>query len=427
MSRHTLIAVFAALLSATAVYAQEPIKPKELKDADRFIASSMTTNDTIEKRSRLERALNPIQQAIAKYPDNAAVWLQAGQVYSSLRDFNRADSAFKKAEELYQPYAADIAVERLRVWADLFNAGVVEIDRNDFVAATKYLELAEVMYDGRPESKLNLASIYSNNGDYAKAETFFRGTIAAAEGPDAAKLPAEERAQWNRYSETAKVALSNLLAQRGIDAYNAGKFDVAIGEFRNALTVNPASRDHLSNMIESINAQAQKLEGVADSLTGAKKVADAQKLVADISQLHADLEPAIKAVREKDPNNRDFFLLLLRSYQYRGKNAKDAASKAAFEKQMNAVAALYEQTTFDVNSVGLPRNFGDTFVQGKITNNKLTAGTPVKVHFTLLAIDGTPVVETDVDVVAPAPKQSVEFKVPVKAPRDVAGWKYEVK
>ena len=35
--------------------------------------------------------------------------------------------------------------------------------------------------------------------------------------------------------------------------------------------------------------------------------------------------------------------------------------------------------------------------------------------------------ETDVDVVAPAPKQSVEFKVPVKAPRDIAGWKYEVK
>lgn len=429
MSRHTVAAAAVALLMAAAgAQAQnvEPATPKELKDAERFIASAMTTPDSAQRRSRLERALNPIQQAIAKYPDNAKVWLEAGQVYASLHDFVRADSAFDKAEKLYAPYAEEINRNRLQAWSDAFGLGVTAMDANDYESAIKQMQFAEVMYADRPESKLNLAALYANKGDVVNAEAAFRSTITAAEGPLKEKLQPQDQAAWKRYSETARISISNLVAQRGIDAFNAEKYDDAIAAFREALTMNPNSRDHAYNLAQSMYAKARNMEQTYDSLNTAKKFADADKIGTELVTLYNDIEPVVAETRAKDPNNEDVFILMMRSYRIRGSLTKDAAKKAAYDKRVNELLAQHEAMQFEISQLAIPTSGSDVTIKGVLTNLKLAPGTPVKLHFTLLGFDGTSVGEAEVTVNAPAVKAEAPFTVATKATKDIAGWKYDV-
>jgi tetratricopeptide (TPR) repeat protein len=96
---------------------------------------------------------------MAKNPENAKVWFMVGQVYVGLGNFLGADSAFKKAEQLYPGYAEDISGEREVAWVEAFNAGLAQMDKKNTDEAIKQLELAELMYPHRPEGKMNLGAL----------------------------------------------------------------------------------------------------------------------------------------------------------------------------------------------------------------------------------------------------------------------------
>src|SRR5688572_11394759 len=109
MSRIAAAVLATALLLPSLAFAQkEPERTKELKEAEKFLTSALIASDSAERKSRLERALNPLQTAMAKSPDNALVWFTAGQVYAGLADFARADTAFDKAEQLHPPLRDEI-------------------------------------------------------------------------------------------------------------------------------------------------------------------------------------------------------------------------------------------------------------------------------------------------------------------------------
>ncbi|HUP90422.1 MAG TPA: hypothetical protein VM100_13780 [Longimicrobiales bacterium] len=426
MFRRPVIALATVLLVAGRAHAQEPQTPKELKDAQRFIASAMLAKDTTEKRSRLERALNPLQQALAKYPDNARVWLEAGEVYAKLHDYVHADSAFDKAEKMYPGYAQEIMQQRLTGWGDAFEIGISAMNANDLDTAMKYYQLAELMYGDRPETKLNIAVVYSSKNDRANAISFFRSTVASAEGPLREKLGPDEQAAWKRYAETARIALADIVGREGIEAYNDKKFDLAMVKFREALSINPQSRDHAYNLVQSIHARANELAQSWDALRSAKKTAEADAAAQQLAKLYTEIEPVIETTRQKDPNSADMFVLLMRSYQVRGDLTKDAAQKAALNKRVNELLKVYEEIPVEIGSIAVPMAGGDITVKGALTNLKMTAGAPVKIHFTLLGYDGSVIGEGDTSVNAPAVKASAPFEITMKASKDIAGWKYTV-
>lgn len=426
MFRRSVLAFATVLLVGSRAHAQEPQTPKELKDAQRFIASAMLAKDSAEKRSRLERALNPLQQALAKYPDNARVWLEAGEVYVKLHDFSRADSAFDKAEKMYPGYAQEIMQQRLAAWGDAFEAGINAMNANDLDTALKYYQSAELMYAERPETKLNMAVIFSSKNDRANAISYFRSTVAFAEGPLRQKLGPDEQAAWKRYAETARIALADIVGREGIEAYNDRNYEQAIAKFREALNLNAQSRDHAYNLVQSMHARANEIAQTYDSLRAAKKTAEAAAAAQQLGKLYTEIEPVIEATRLKDPNSADMFVLLMRSYQVRGDLTKDPAQKAALNKRVNELLKVYEEIPVEVSSIAVPMAGGDITVKGAITNLKLTPGAPVKIRFTLLGYDGSIIGEAETSVSAPAVKASAPFEVPMKASKDIAGWKYTV-
>ena len=116
---------FAAIVTAApAARAQEPPRTKEVKEAEKFITTALITKDSAERISRYQRALNPLQIAMTKDPNNARVWLTVGQVYAALHDLPHADSALKKAEALYPAFKPDVTNLRIGGWGEVFNTGV---------------------------------------------------------------------------------------------------------------------------------------------------------------------------------------------------------------------------------------------------------------------------------------------------------------
>ena len=112
LNRRTLALAALLALPAAAVAQKAPPDTKETKDAEKFIGLAMMRANPEQKRPLYEQAIKPLQQGIVKTPDNAKVWFMAGQVYVGLGQFLSADSAFRKAVQLFPGYAEDVEGER---------------------------------------------------------------------------------------------------------------------------------------------------------------------------------------------------------------------------------------------------------------------------------------------------------------------------
>jgi tetratricopeptide (TPR) repeat protein len=377
---------------------------------------------------------------MAKDPNNALVWFATGQVYAGLLDFPRADSAFRRAEELYPLIAADVNDERIRAWGVALNAGVDLMERQAYDLAIEQLEGAELVYAHRPESKINLAILYANKGDVARAETTFRSVLELLDTPRDTTLSAEEETQWARFKELSTINLASILGQRGVEAFQAERYDDAIAAFREAHGLNAQTRDFSYNLAESIFAKARKLEedrkglleeGKAarakkDVATANARVEEAKKIADEVSSSYAEIEPLVTHALTVDPNNKDLYLLQLRSYQVRGELATDAAAKAGFLKRLNELLAVHQELPVEITNIAIGTGSGEATLRGELRNLKLAAGTPVKVHMTLLGLDGSAIGEQEITVTAPATDKSAPFEATAKMAGELAGWKYVV-
>jgi len=435
------LAAFLSLPASLAAQAgKEPERTKELKEAEKFYMSAMLAPDTVERKSRLARALNPLQQALAKDAGNARVWLMAGQVYAGLREYARADSAFDKAEQLYPAITEETTPERLHTWADIFNLGVASMDAAKYDDAIALMESAENIYPGRPESKMNLGALYANKSQNARAEDMFRTAIALLEGPARESLKPEEAAQWKRYAELARINVASIIGQRGVDAFQAEHFDEASAAFRDARAMNPQSRDYSYNLAQSLYAKAGSLEekrvklleeekaasAKKDAAGAQAKAAESKRIAEEINTVYAEIEPLVTATRVSDPNNEDLFLLLMRSFRIRGEVVGDPAAKTNFQKRGDELLKLHDAMAVEVASLNVAMNGADAAVHGRIRNIKLAPGTPVKIHVTLLGLNGAAVGDQVVLVNAPAANATADFDATVKVNGDIAGWKYVI-
>ncbi|MGQ0815677.1 MAG: tetratricopeptide repeat protein [Gemmatimonadota bacterium] len=437
MSRMLSIAAMAGVvLTPWAASAQEPPRTKELKDAEKFIVSAQFVTDSAQRRARFEQALEPLQQAITKNPENARVWFATGQVYSGLRNYARADSAFDKAEQLYPPIADEVNTERLQAWSAAFEAGLALMDAQQYPAAIAALEEAEIMYAQRPESKLNLGILYANQRDLARAEEAFKGALALTKA--SSPTDSADAAMLRRFTSLATVNIAQLVSQRGADAYDAQRFDDAIRLFREAHEINPLARDYTYNLAQSLYAKARAAEGARaqlldegaaarakkDLATANAKSAQAKQLATEIVALYTEMAPMVDKSRAFDPNNEDLFLLAMRSIKMRADLTSAAAAKTALNKQAAELLAQHQALTAEITHLSASPSGGDAVVRGTLRNIKLTAGAPVKISMTLLGMDGGAVSEHEIIVTAPAVNEEVQFESKAKLDGDIAGWKY---
>jgi tetratricopeptide (TPR) repeat protein len=260
------------------------------------------------------------------------------------------------------------------------------------------------------------------------------------DAPAATTQSAEEATQWKRFKELSTINLASILGQRGVAAFEAQRYDDAIKAFREAHSLNSRTRDFSYNLAESIFARAKKLEEERKDLIEQGKAARAKKDVAtatarneaakkiadEVISNYAEIEPLVKHSLTVDPNNKDLYLLQLRSYQVRSELAAAPSDKAGFQKQLNDLLAVHEELPVEITSISIGTASGEATLRGVLRNLKLASGSPVKVHMTLLALDGSTIGEQEIALTSPAVNQSAPFEAKAKMAGELAGWKYVI-
>jgi tetratricopeptide (TPR) repeat protein len=409
------------LLVPAEVHAQQkPKDDKYTKEASKQLGVAMLRQEEAERAQAYQQALTALQEGMTKEADNPKIWFLAGQAYAGMMDFPGADSCFKKAEALYPEYAPEVEAEREVGWMNGFNAAVALMDEQKYPEALKLFEGSHELYPKRPEGLLNMGSIYANQGNTEKAVWAFEEAVKAVNSERFAELEPEAQAQWKGFEDMAKLNISQMLGQRGVEAFQAEKYDTAAVLFARAAESNPQSRDFLFNVVQAHFAQAQALEEKRDTTAEAGKAPEDAELV----KMYQQLQPEIAKVQEFDPNNENLMLILARSKRRAGELSGNGQ-----KGQQEALAALeqLQSMTLTVSELMVEPGEGTAKVSGTVKNNGVDAGAQVKLEVTLLGSDGSVIGTQETAVTAPEKDATTTFELTVAdIQKQVAGWKYKV-
>jgi len=407
--------------------APEPKDNKWTKDATKFMTVAGLKQKPEEQAPLYQQALASLQQGMVKEPQNAKLYLLAGEIYANMEQFAQADSALKKAQDLYAPYAPEIEGAREQAWLKAFQKGTSALDRNQPDSAVAYMKAAESIYSARPEAQLNLGVIYLNANKPDEALAAFKLAKERLNGPLTAKLKPEDQAQWKTWDQLIDVTTAQVEGNKGIEFFQKEQFDSAGAQFQKALQINPRGRDYAYNYAESIFARIGKLEEQRRTLVAAKppKPADIKKLDDQLAPLYQQLIDGAQKVLPFDPANTDSYIMIARSYKGEADAAADPKEKQALQNKALEALTTAQKLPFEVTDV--TASFGETSkLSGKIKNHTLKPGEPAKIKVSFMALDGSTLGSADVSVAAGAADSTVPFEASAPTKGQVAGWKYEM-
>ncbi len=411
-----------------------------------FQAEGQEIPESVE--SLYQQALESAQGGIQFDPTNAQSYVQAGQAYIALGDHAGADEMFDRAEEIYPRSLLETNFFRETEWIQIFNGAVVAMgdDRSAGVAA---LELAHVIYQGRPEAMMQLGGMYLEDGRsedaldmFNQAEDLIEGPIGQREEDPLVLSALQESLQvvrfnqaqllfgMERYQEAAGVyqalvdedpddlmAYSNLgaalvaggdsdgastvyadlLARPGltvtdynviaVGAYNGDLFLQAAQAFGRAFEALPQNRDFIFNQVQSLY-----LAEAWDQL----------------------LEVAPRLI-ELDTHNQNARRFLVQAF-------------VGLDRMQEAAPTLDEMEAlpFEVSGLLLDAVDGGYVIAGLLTNRNSDAGSTAEIRFRVYDVGGLEVGSQDMSIMLGEVEQSVEFQVDFPTTTEVIGYNYEV-
>lgn len=158
-------------------------KEKDLRDANRSLVQALTSGGQ-EK--------------------NPAAWYYLGRYYVIRNDAYGADSAFRRAEELFPACKDDIWFwRRNALWVPAFNAGVAALNSQQYDSAVAAFRRAAAIYDEEPQGFTSLATAFFN----MPAETYLPEAKFRQMNPslaDSTFQAAYDAATRTRYDSAAK-------------------------------------------------------------------------------------------------------------------------------------------------------------------------------------------------------------------------------
>lgn len=413
-----------ALLLVLPTIAAAQKDSKQTKEASKFLGLAMAKQNPEERTKLYEQAMVHLREGMQVDAQNAKVWMLSGTVLAALGQMAEADEAFKRAQQMHAPYAADIETERESAWIAAFNAGIEKMEAKDYPAAIKIMEDAQVIYSLRPEALMNLGALYASQNEMAKAEKAFNDAIEATKGPLFAKQDEEGQAAWLRFREMATLNLAQMAGARGVDAFEKQDYQTAAKEFATASEINPMARDYWFNQMQAYWAQASGLQEKLDSMPAAQQPAAKQELI----KLYEQVLKFSQKTRELDPNSEVLYIIEAQSERRTGEATGGADKTKQGQDKALALLETAEALPVILSDIMVQAEEGGVAITGNLMGKKLAAGSAVTLHFTLVSLDGKVLGEQDVNVTVGAADTDVPFTAKVgPITGEVAGWKYTVK
>ncbi len=132
----------------------------------------------IQNLTSTKQALQAYKEASIKAPDNSDAWSRQGHVYRQLKQFDKAESAYKKVQAINSKSTTNQALY-------LVNLAQLSQSKGSIKDAEKsYLEALEIYTTFENDAGIintseSLARIYQKTKQYPKAETYYLTAIAA--------------------------------------------------------------------------------------------------------------------------------------------------------------------------------------------------------------------------------------------------------
>jgi len=413
-----------ALLVPATVSAQKD--NKYTKEASKFLGLAMAKEDTAQRTPLYQQALAQLQEGLAREPENAKVWLLLGQAHVGLNQLAAADSAFDKAVELHPEYAPETVSDREQGWIQGFNTGAEFMNQGKYPEAIAVLETAQQLYGERPEGLMNLGVLYMNANELDKAEASFEAARKTIAGPIAATLPEDQKPEWDRFDDMARINIAQLHGQRGVNAFQAKDFATAAGHFEKANQLNPHSRDFTFNLSQSLWAQASAIESTFDSLPEPQKAAAIQAATPQLMALYEKLDAVAAQVVAADPTNELLYIIRARAHRMLGEYSGSEQTLAARQTETVKLLEDREALPIELSDIMIQSVEGGATVRGTVKNRTLEPGATSTVRFVLVDIDGEVLGEQVLTMPMPEKDQTAPFEGTITMAGEVAGWKYSL-
>ncbi len=408
--------------------------------------------DELERIEIITDALEDIYGAISGDPSNPTGFLHLGVARLGLGDYLAADSAFDKAEELYPPYFTDeggTGVFRENGWIDAYNEGIAALDSGDTDGALEGFQLANTIFDRRPEAFLNLGATYANNGQPDESVEAWRGAIAVIDSPDSRPRDEETRVKW--MEEFRPMALTNLAQILGA----SDRADEAVAIYREILEQDPDNDRARSGLAIALgqSGQAEDALSIYDEILESDDASALDYFNAGVTLYGAETYEratvAFEKVLERAPMYRDALqnlvqtLALTEAYEAQLPYSQklmdmDGRNYLAYQMHLRALSQLgrseevgplletMQAMTFLVDDLQLqPRGDGGR-VLGTVTNKLLEEGASVTLLFHFYDTGGAELATKEVSVPVPPVDVAQRFQVVVETESAVMGYSYEV-
>jgi tetratricopeptide (TPR) repeat protein len=434
------------------------------REAERQIGIAMIQQGEAQ-RAAYQAAAAAAERGIAADPRNPLPLKQAGQAYLGLKQYEKADSAFKKAEALRPIAKLEIDPMREQAWIDLYREGAELLNQgvSRYAEVAPIYERANLIYNQRPEIMALLGQVYLELNQTDKAIENLKGALAIIQSPKINEMDSVSAENWRATGEE----IPPVLAQAYIKAQ---RFPEAVGLIRPMLAADPSNADYARTLAsifatmgqqDSVRAVYQQMErsagasltaydyqviglgyyelkdyqAAANSLQTALQKAPkdrdaaewrARSLFYHVQDLGANPDKAlvqqlVDAARlwlQLDPNSGDAHTMLLQ-----GLNLLNGQADPEIQRVYQAAEAM----KIEVTNLQMRRERGGgATVVGDVVNKSATAGANVTVHMLFFNASGAQVGTQDVQIRLGAANAPVPLDVKFESTTPVEGYSYTV-
>ena len=450
-TRVLILAAGAALMPHFTEAQQEPRVSRYTALSALALQEAQGEEDETLRLEAYREVLEVIYDGLTNEDDNPEAYLHLGIVQTGLANYLAADSAFDHAEALYPDYVDEefgTTAHRFNAWLEAYNDAGARIDAQDPEGAVELFNLANVLFDQRPEAYLNIGSQSAGLGDLDASIEAWRGAIAVIESPDADARDEQTREQWD--TEFWVMAHTNLgrvlqMAERSGEAVTV--YEALLERFpddaeaRSSLAVVLAASGQAENALAIFDEILGREDGApldyfnagvslytADQLDQAvigfekavQRVAMYRDALQNLAQTLYLLEspeaqiPYSERLLELDPHNEYGYQMHVRALVQAG-------------RQADAVAALniMQELPFVTDNLQLQPMSNGTSIAGIAINKTLPPGTSITLRFTFYDDDGNPLGTEDTEITLSDPEVAHQFQVSFEADQQVLGYGYE--
>ena len=450
-TRVLILAAGAALMPHFAEAQQEPRVSRYTALSALALQEAQGEEDATLRLEAFREALEVIYDGLTNEDDNPEAYLHLGIVQTGLANYLAADSAFDHAEALYPAYMDEefgTTAHRFNAWLEAYNDAAARIDAQDPEGAVEIFNLANVVFDQRPEAYLNIGSQSAGLGDLDASIEAWRGAIAVIESPDADAGDEQTREQWD--TEFWVMAHTNLgrvlqMAERSGEAVTV--YEALLERFPD----DAEARSSLA-VVLAASGQAENALAIFDEILGREDGAPLDYFNAGVSLYTADqLDQAVigfeKAIQRVTMYRDALQNLAQTLYLLESSEAQIPYSERLLEldphneygyqmhvraliqagRQADAVAALniMQELPFVTDNLQLQPMSNGTSIAGIAINKTLPPGTSITLRFTFYDNDGNPLGTEDTEITLSDPEVAQQFQVSFEADQQVLGYGYE--